>query len=352
LSSALVALRQCARIISQNRRHARRARQAVSIVSVGYLGAILALGFNEMRQIDWVPYLYVLLISLALYPLSVIFQAVAWALSTGYLKHRAWSFSWNDVQVFAASSLLKRLPGGIWQIAGRVVVYKGQGVQARHPIAASVAEQAIITIAAGILYLAFGPFRGKGVFVDVLVTGALCVLTGVAAGQVVGGLSWLRHSSLGLSARLTGSGVFAAVAVLYLAALGVASAILYMLVRVSGNVLFTVFDAFAVNGLVVLASTALLLLPVGLGIREITLTLVLAPFVGRPVAVVIAVLLRLLYVAGDLVWGLALVAAANRLTVSGPEGGAVDGGMDTIGTDPDSARSCIATPIAPAPPFH
>jgi glycosyltransferase 2 family protein len=56
----------------------------------------------------------------------------------------------------------------------------------------------------------------------------------------------------------------------------------------------------------------LLIVPAGAGVREATLLLLLGSTVTAPVAAVIAVVSRLLFVAGDLAWSAAAVVAARR----------------------------------------
>ena len=61
--------------------------------------------------------------------------------------------------------------------------------------------------------------------------------------------------------------------------------------------------------------------PAGLGVRELTLTVLLSPPMSVAEAIVVAILLRILYVGGSLVWGgllLALARLAGRRQQRGP----------------------------------
>ena len=63
----------------------------------------------------------------------------------------------------------------------------------------------------------------------------------------------------------------------------------------------------------------LLIVPAGAGVREAALLLLLGSTVTAPVAAVIAVVSRLLFVAGDLAWsGVAVVAATRAVRPPGP----------------------------------
>ena len=52
-------------------------------------------------------------------------------------------------------------------------------------------------------------------------------------------------------------------------------------------------------------------IPASLGIRELTLTALLSPYVSMAAAILIAVFLRLLFISGDLVWGVVLWSVAR-----------------------------------------
>jgi hypothetical protein len=55
------------------------------------------------------------------------------------------------------------------------------------------------------------------------------------------------------------------------------------------------------------------LVPAGMGIRELALTALLSPYVPPVGGLLIAVLMRVLFVAGDLVWGGMMLLVARRL---------------------------------------
>ena len=295
----------------QQPRVARRARLAVTVLTVGYLLAIAIVGVGALQSINWTPYVTGVTIGFALYPISVIVQALAWTLAAGFLRRLDWEFAWSDIQAFATSYMLRRLPGGIWQITGRVVTYRGQNIHASQPIAASVAELGSSTVAAGALYLGFGLLRGLGTIADIVVALVVTVLAGAVIGQVVGRLPWIQREPR-ISGKINHSSlVYVAIGLLYLVGYAVASCILYYMVIAGGSAHFGLEDAAGVWGLTSLISTVILLIPVGMGIREVTLTVLLSPAIGRFEAVVVAVLLRLLFVVGDLAWGAVLVAGAN-----------------------------------------
>jgi glycosyltransferase 2 family protein len=63
----------------------------------------------------------------------------------------------------------------------------------------------------------------------------------------------------------------------------------------------------------------LLVVPAGAGVREAALLLLLGSTVTAPVAAVVAVVSRLLFIAGDLAWsGVATLAAGRLVRPPGP----------------------------------
>jgi len=58
--------------------------------------------------------------------------------------------------------------------------------------------------------------------------------------------------------------------------------------------------------------------PAGAGVREAALVLLLGSTVTAPVAAVIAVVSRLLFIVGDVAWSGVAVVAARRAAVSAP----------------------------------
>src|SRR5437867_3286595 len=112
-------------------------RRLVVVGSVGYLAAVLILGYGQLQAVQWGGYVQACLLSLALYPISVGAQAIAWSLGLGFLRHQSLHVASWDVQIFASSHLLKRLPGGAWYIAGRVSAYQDQGVPAKGTVVRS-----------------------------------------------------------------------------------------------------------------------------------------------------------------------------------------------------------------------
>lgn len=290
------------------------------VLSVIYLAVILGTGIREVGHLPWTSYLWASISGLLLYPLSILAQATAWALALGMLRTRAFTFDWSDVQVYASSHLIRRLPGGVWYVGERVSVYRGNGFQATMPIAASAAEWGLLVVSAGVLYLASEV---------VLYTGATAAVVGALV--VVGVIGWLAGSLLGRKLRLpsgtrgSDSGptpkglvgfVYLIAAELYLGAFIVGGLILQPFLNSGGNREFGLVQAIGIWAIVGGIGTVISFLPAGIGIREASLVIILASYLSPPAPVVIALLMRLLFVLGDLLWGSTLLLLATYLRSS------------------------------------
>jgi hypothetical protein len=293
-----------------------RAIWILSIVaSLLYVAYLLGSGARELRNYSWQQYAAALLLGLALYPLSVAAQAGAWALSAGYLREQRLSFDWSDVELYAASYFFRRLPGGIWQVVGRVAAYRERGVGAAQPIAATASELTLLIATGAIVYL--GSFYPNGSQLSIELGGAigLAAILGGGLGGIVARA--MKRRSPG---RETGPEraipVYALIAELYLAAYVVGGVIVYRLVDASGTGALSATQALQLWGLAGATLNLVTLVPFLIAAREVTVTLLLSRYVELPIAVAIALLIRILFIAGDLLWGVVLLLLARQLNRS------------------------------------
>src|SRR5262249_20260118 len=70
----------------------------------------LVVGVQELGRLDWGRYLQATLAGFALYPLSLLCQALAWALALGLARRNRLHADWRDVRIYASSHLVRRLP--------------------------------------------------------------------------------------------------------------------------------------------------------------------------------------------------------------------------------------------------
>jgi hypothetical protein len=211
---------------------------------------------------------------------------------------------WKDIEIYSLSTVIRRLPGVIWQFAGRTYLY-------------SRADTTLAVPLWGSLWEIFAQFSS-----GVLLTSIMLVFSPKLREPFPGGAWWLLlllpiglvilipqlfiHTVKKLAPEITRE--------IYLTGYQVLSWIgLYVLSwTLGGLILFLLTCALSSQTLglllvcigLVSASGVLALLtapfPGGLGIRETSLMLLLRPYVKTPVAVATALMLRLLLLIGEM----------------------------------------------------
>ena len=320
-SSWLRNVYQALRGIEVDQRTRRWVSVSVLLCTVAFLVFILLRSTDELRELDdWPTYLGVCARGFLLYPISLVVQALIWRLIIVRLGQMAGG--WWDIEIYAYSSLMRHLPGMIWYLAGRATMYHTRGVEASLTLMASGLEWVLLLVAAVLVYGVLS-LTGSGMLLLSIVL--LSVL-------IVGTAMGLRQALL-TSARLPLPGFvrrrMAALATvpvpgvtdltlwlsLYVLTYFVAGWILFLLVRgVAPEVgigLGAAIKIWALTGGI--GSLLSAIVPAGLGVRELTLTVLLSPPMSMAGAIVVAILLRMLYVGGSLVWGGMLWAIARLI---------------------------------------
>jgi len=291
----------------------------VLLLAIGLLVVLLIRGREDLRQFNnWDAYLGVCTQGFLLYPFSLGVQALIWGMMIARLEGTV--KGWRDLEIYAYTHLMRHLPGAVWYLAGRVVMYHARGISAGATLAASGLEWFLLLMTGMVIYAGLGVgggawwLPGLGVFA---LLGAGCLLASKVL-RLAEGTSWLR----GLPRRwldvLLGMGVpgrkdLALWVGLYALAYAVGGLILFVLVRgvvpESGLTLIDAVRTWALAaGIGFLISPVV---PVNLGVQELTLTALLAPDVHTTGAVLVALLLRMVFLASDLVWGGLLWATAR-----------------------------------------
>lgn len=292
-------------------RVSRWTKVGVTVLTLGFIVGLLIYNQQELKQFgDWRIYLSRCLGGFLLYPISLGLQAVTWGLIMARLSGGHWS--WKDIEIYTYTHLMKHLPGGVWYLAGRVAGYQEEGVNVSVTLAASALEWLLLLVAAVTLYGALSLsgiswLWGLAVF-------------GVCLSTTVGFVRWLRSPQrraghIPKFARCWVAGLaevqlptvadFALWLSGYLLAYIIGGLILYLLLREGPayEVLswVEVVRIWALTGGIGFLLS--MVVPSGLIARELTLTVLLAPFISAMSALLIAVLLRFLFVVGDLLWG-------------------------------------------------
>jgi hypothetical protein len=137
------------------------AKQILSVLTILFSGAFITYAvisnWNALRTQHWeIDFRYVLL-AIFLYPAGMIPTVVAWHKLVQALGIQE-SFRTN-LRIYSLSSLPRHIPGFVWFVTSRSMLYQERGVSTAITIAATVAETGLLSLTGfiiGISSLVFG----------------------------------------------------------------------------------------------------------------------------------------------------------------------------------------------------
>ncbi len=275
-----------AEFLGRVKRQGRWLGRLVTLAAVAYGIFLLWIGWQQIEAVDWGLYVQALAVSLVYYLISLILQMVVWLRILAALR----PVGGRDVQIYLHSVLLRQIPGGVWHWAGRTAWYQDE-IAPKTVLLGSVLEWVLLLVTA---VLAFGLWAVEQPL-WLRVAAAAGAFAAVAA--MTGG--WFARRGAGRLAGLLEAGFWSAA---YALSWTMGGLILYTLVRAAQ------IDVSLVEMVVVWVvaggiSALTVIAPSGLGVRELSLVALLGGYMPAALAALIAVLIRLLFIAADLVWG-------------------------------------------------
>jgi len=262
------------------------------LASFGLMGCFLWQHVAELRAIEWRSMVKPVALSLLLYLVALGIQGVVWIRLFVLLIGTPWS--WKDVKTYFTTHLMRRLPGAPWYIAGRAATYRERSPAAAHAaLVVSLFEWGGF-ILTGLVWAAGGHWGWLGLVLSAAVLGAVVSL--------MRSWRWLRRwvplQRFPLSTLyLTLGG--------YTLQWGLAALMLHSFLRALAPIhtpdLLQTSIIWAISGVV---SGLAVFAPAGLGIRELSLVALLEPHIGLEAAVLGALLMRVVFTVGDMLWSL------------------------------------------------
>ncbi len=270
------------------------------LASFGLIGWFLWKNADELRGVDWRLLTVPALLGLLLYGVALGLQGAVWIKLFSILTSTPWTL--EDVKTYFMTHLMRRLPGAPWYMAGRAAMYRERSPEAaRAALAVSFVEWGGI-ILSGLAWLALGRWGWGAAALT------LCLL----ALAVVPLRRWKWPTRWVTLERFSVRSLVAAL-VAYEGQWLLAAIMLHLLLRALASARAPVFletgAIWATSGIV---SSLAVFAPAGLGIRELSLVGLLEPYTGLGVATVAALLMRVIFTVGDVLWGL-LVGLAFAL---------------------------------------
>jgi glycosyltransferase 2 family protein len=251
---------------------------------------------------------HLLLVAFMLYPTGLVPNTVAWHYIMVHLGGAA-KFKTN-ARIYCYSCLPRRIPGGVWHIAGRAILNKEQGVGHAKTLLGTSLEWLLLVVSGMLVYLAshlspagralesvgLDPAAALALTVPLLVLLLPPVLNRIVRIVVRSGDEQL--------VALKASHVLKLVAI-FVVAWCMGGLILYLVLLAFSPLplssLPVVVGAWGGAGAAGLVAAYILQ---GLGVHEATLALLLTSVVPLPMAIVASILMRILLTAGDVLWPL------------------------------------------------
>lgn len=273
------------------------------LLSLVVVGSVLVANWSSLREYIWHVRLRWLVYALLLMALALFLSALTWhvlvARFTGY-RHVG-----RNMKIWSYANLAKRIPSPIWYIGSRALLYEKRGLSKTTISLLSTLELILIILSATGTFLLTLPFwavppdlgRRLGASWFVLLLLPLClVLVHPRILQAI----WHRFGRHELPERLRwrDSAFWLA---LYLLIWLIGSAILFSVVNMFNPLPLSQF--IPIVGIWVVANTLSLvgtLTLTGIGVREISLTVLLGQILPIPLALVIAIVVRLVWMGGEL----------------------------------------------------
>lgn len=276
----------------------------IMVLSFGYLAHVVASNWGDLAAYDWQIDLSQAVLAFVCYSIALGGAVSGWILimqrlapSTRLSRH---------LKYYIYANLLRRLPAPLLDVIGRVYLYEREGVRKPIMVAASLLEWAVLLLSGTVVYLLASPFmplppvwRSPLIPLSMLTIGV--VLIRPATFRMI--LGTVVQGDVPISFRYTDLLLWLAV---YSLVWIVGGLVLHLginsMYALPVDRLPAVIGIWAVSGLI---PTVMLVTPVGLGLKELSLTLLLGYLIPPHIAVVVALLMRVALILFEIIWGIA-----------------------------------------------
>lgn len=272
-------------------------------LSFGYLGYTLVRNWGQLTSYEWQINYHQTVWIFTCYSLSLALAVLGWGLITSrFTQVRS---PRKHLKYYIYTNLLRRLPVPWLYFFGRVYLYEREGIAKSVIVTVSFLEYILLVLSGIIVYLLTLPFlplspiwRSWWFPVGILIVGGSLLHPRMV--QTVLRLLGQRE----LPVRFGYSNVLLWLAIYSLVWIG-GGLMLYAVVNslyiLPLACLPTVIGAWVLSGLV---TTLVLVTSAGLGLKEFTLSLLLSYLMPFPLAVVVALLMRVCLIFLEIVWGI------------------------------------------------
>jgi hypothetical protein len=264
--------------------------------------AMLLLAVYRQRDVlfsyDWHINVTVLLVIVVLHGVTLLVGTANWV----QIYHRLgpkFSFS-KHLRYYSISQASRRLPGTIWYIASRAMFYQQQGVSARLTSLASGLEYGVMTLAGFLLAILFALpilnyYHVSWVWMALAVLATGLILHPAVNRRI---FTWLKVDQQGFSSKDL---LIWTVSYMFNWLLG--GTYLFLVINVIYPLPLAQFGFVMGCYIAVVTITRLMIFfPSNMGVTEIGFSVLLAQVMPAPIAIIIALLLRIIATSLDIVY--------------------------------------------------
>jgi hypothetical protein len=260
----------------------------LTIAMLAYLAYAFTKGKLRLSQVNWKEYYWAIVQVLVVYFFSLVIQFFVW---TRIISHYR-KATWLDVEIYARMILMRSLPGGAWHWVGRISMYSGStDVPTRVVVLGNFLEWALLTLSGAGIYCLTLPIPALGIALAVLVFGAAFAL----------GINW-QPDARKMVVRITETCMWL---VFYCFVWLLVTVILFIILRaIAGSGQFYAWEILRASTMTGSLGLLISMLPSSLGVREISLVWLLQAKLTPSVALLVALMLRIIYALADVIWGM------------------------------------------------
>jgi hypothetical protein len=260
----------------------------LSALAVVFIASIIVRSSYRLQDLDWDSYLLSFIKFIALYLVALLLQFVIWSrmLSSYGVSNR------DNFQIYAKTTLMRQLPGRIWHWVGRATMYASNTkVSGKTILLANFTEWILNLLTAGAISstLLFVP----GTYAYWIIP------TGLIGCAIYVATIW-QPKSRELHQRLLESIFWVGV---YIIVWIIAGLMFFFFIQSSSAEELNMVKSIQLWVFFAGFNLLLIILPTNIGIKEITLSLILHSYIPIPEIIMISILIRLAFAIGDIFWG-------------------------------------------------
>ncbi|MBS1250251.1 MAG: hypothetical protein MAG431_01842 [Chloroflexi bacterium] len=275
----------------------------ITLPVAGVFGITLVREWDTLTAFNWHIRWRYLPLSVVMHSLALGTMFAAWQGMMGRFTNK---MNWQgNFQIYTLSLLARRIPLPIWYMGSRLYLYKREQISLAKTASATTLEVTLIAFSGLVAYLLFPePSTRTWLWIPILIlAGSVFIASSIQPNLIVDlinfGLKILKKDPLGFT--LTRAKLFSW-STFYLGTWLLDGIGLYFTILTLTTVPVDLPSVIGISTLTALVAIFSLLLPGGMGLKELTMSVLLSTVIPFSAGIVIAIAYRLLNTIIELAW--------------------------------------------------